>query len=108
MATKTEHDLIEELLRKDEEELRAKKKRLRDFSGALDALRTATDLARETASAALEAGDLTRGELSSAFSLSRGERAVVLPTQSRSATESAETVGGGSDAANGPDHQTAQ
>ncbi len=27
MAAKTEHDLIEELLRKDEEELRAKKKR---------------------------------------------------------------------------------
>ncbi len=72
MAAKTEHDLIEELLRKDEEELRAKKKRLRDFSVALDALRGATDTAREAAVAALEAGDLTRGELASAFSLSRG------------------------------------
>ena len=99
MAAKTEHDLIEELLRKDEEELRAKKKRLRDFSVALDALRGATETAREAAAAALEAGDLTRGELASAFSLSRGERAVVLPTQSRSAASSAEVVDGPTDEA---------
>lgn len=108
MAAKSEPDLIDELLRQDEEELRQKKKRLREFATALDGLRDATTAAQKAASVLLDAGDLSRAELGKVFGLSRGERAIMVPAQGRSAAGSADTVDQQTDAADAPDHQLSQ
>ncbi|MBW3069627.1 hypothetical protein GZ998_08950 [Actinomyces sp. 594] len=84
MATKKNPDLIDAMLREDEEELRAKKKRLHAFRTALnDARRASTQLAA-AGKALLDAGDVTRAEAAKLFGLTKQERAVALPTRRRS------------------------
>lgn len=78
MASKPGTDLIDELLRVDEDELRAKKGRLRAFQAALDGLRQASSALAETGAAILAAGDVSRLEASKVFNLSKAERSIAF------------------------------
>lgn len=97
MSTKPDGDVIEELLRQDEAELRAKKKRLRAFQTALDELRRSSSALATVATELLDAGDVSRTEAGKVFKLTRAERAAAFPARSRS--ESSVT-----DAVNEPTH----
>jgi len=99
VAVKPETDVIDELLRQDEEELKAKKKRLRDFQSAVTTLRAATSEAEKAAAEILQAGDLSRSDLGRVFNLTRAERAIAVPAQARSAGV-ADAVDEQADAAN--------
>ena len=92
MATRPEPDFIDALLRQDEEELRAKKKRLRAFQGTLNEFRRAGTALADAASAMIEAGDVTRTEAARIFDLSKNERAVALPARPRSQPCVADTI----------------
>lgn len=94
---------IDALLKQDEAELRAKKKRLKSFATALDELRAATTKAADAAADVVDGGDLTRGEFVKVFALSKGERASLFPTAPRrgGATLS-ESVTSGADASDAP------
>lgn len=74
---------IDALLKQDEAELRAKKKRLKAFDTALDELRTATKKAADAAADVVDSGDLTRAEFSNVFTLTKGERASLFPASPR-------------------------
>lgn len=74
---------IDELLKQDEAELRAKKKRLKTFATALDELRTAAKKAADAAGDVVDSGDLTRAEFAKVFALTKGERASLFPASPR-------------------------
>lgn len=103
----TEHD-IDELLRQDEAELKAKRKRLKAFATAIEEARRATQTAAQVAEQLIEAGDLTRVELGNVFKLSKSERSALIPARKPSVSETpvqpADTATGESDQANQPDH----
>lgn len=88
MASTVDNGLIDKLLRQDEAELRAKKKRLRAFQTALDELRRASEAAGKAGAALIAAGDVTRSEASKAFALSTTERAIALPNRARRSSSS--------------------
>ncbi len=69
---------LDELLKQDEAQLRAKKKRLTAFTSALEESRKATKKAAEAARAVIENRDLTRADMTRFFSLSKGERSDLL------------------------------
>lgn len=92
MATKSDPDLIDDLLRQDEAELRAKKKRLRAFQTALDELRRASTELATAGAALIAAGDISRAEASKVFKLSKGERATAFPARPRSESSVADSV----------------
>lgn len=92
MSTKPDGDIIEELLRQDEAELRAKKKRLRAFQTALDELRRASSALATVATELLDAGDVSRTEAGKVFKLTRAERAAAFPARSRSESSVANVV----------------
>lgn len=74
---------IDELLKQDEAELRAKKKRLKAFATALDELRAAAKKAADAAGEVIDSGDLTRGDFAKVFALTKGERASLFPASPR-------------------------
>lgn len=74
---------IDELLKQDEAELRAKKKRLKSFATSLDELRAATKKAADAAAEVVNSGDLTRGDFAKVFTLTKGERASLFPASPR-------------------------
>ena len=74
---------IDELLKQDEAELRAKKKRLKSFATALDELRAAAKKAADAAGEVIDSGDLTRGDFAKVFALTKGERASLFPASPR-------------------------
>lgn len=74
---------IDELLKQDEAELRAKKKRLKSFATALDELRAAAKKAADAAGEVVDSGDLTRGDFAKVFALTKGERASLFPASPR-------------------------
>lgn len=78
---------IDQLLKQDEAELRAKKKRLKTFANALDELRSATKKTAESAQEIVDQGDLTRAEFAKVFALSKSERASLFPPLRRSSTK---------------------
>jgi hypothetical protein len=78
---------IDALLRQDEAELRAKRKRLKEFAAALKEVRTAHEAASKLAAELLDAGDVTRAELGRVFDLSKPERAALIPASKRSGTK---------------------
>lgn len=82
----TDHD-IDELLRQDEAELKAKRKRLKAFAGAIDEARRATQTAAQIAEDLIEAGDLSRTELGNVFKLSKSERSTLIPARKTSVSE---------------------
>ena len=84
MATETD---IEDLLRQDEAQLKAKRGRLKALAAALDAARAASDRAASAAAEVIENGDLTRAELSKFYSLSKSERGALMPTSQRTSPE---------------------
>lgn len=74
---------IDALLKQDEDELRAKRKRLKAFATTLDELRASSAKAAAAAAQTLENGDLSRSELAAVFSLTKGERASLFPAAPR-------------------------
>lgn len=74
---------IDELLKQDEAELRAKKKRLKAFATSLDELRATAKKAADAAAEVVDSGDLTRAEFVKVFALTKGERASLFPASPR-------------------------
>lgn len=74
---------IEDLLKQDEEALKAKRKRLNTFAKALAEVRTATENAAAAAQQILDGGDLTRTEVARVFELSKSERSALVPPARR-------------------------
>lgn len=74
---------IDDLLRQDEEALKAKRKRLRAFAGALEESRSASQKTTAAAVELLDSGDLSRAELATVFQLTKGERATLIPAATR-------------------------
>ena len=72
---------IDELLRQDEAELKAKRKRLKSFATAIDEVRRANEAAAKVADELIEAGDLSRADLGRVFKLSKSERAALVPAR---------------------------
>lgn len=80
---------IDELLRQDEADLKAKRKRLKAFATSVDDMRASQLSAATIAEDLISSGDLTRTELGRVFKLSRAEKSVLLPAR-RSLTGEAE------------------
>jgi len=76
----TDHE-IDELLRQDEAELKAKRRRLKSFATAVDEARRAQAAAAMIADELIEASDLSRAELGRVFKLTRTERAALVPAR---------------------------
>lgn len=72
---------IDELLRQDEAELKAKRKRLKTFAAAVDDMRSTQQSAAALAEELITSGDLTRTELGKVFKLTRAEKTVLLPAR---------------------------
>lgn len=83
---------IDELLRQDEAELKAKRKRLKAFATAIEDARRATQTAAQVAEELIDAGDLSRGELGSVFKLSKSERSALIPARKTSVSETPEQL----------------
>lgn len=78
---------IDDLLRQDEAELRAKRKRLKAFSTAVEDVRRSQETASTLAEELVNSGDLTRADLSRVFKLSRAERTLLVASRRSSASE---------------------
>lgn len=78
---------IDELLRQDEAELKAKRKRLKAFATSVDDMRASQLSAATIAEDLISSGDLTRTELGKVFKLSRAEKSVLLPARRSSTGE---------------------
>ena len=78
---------IDERLRQDEAELKAKRKRLKSFATAVDDMRTSQESAAVLAEELISSGDLTRNDLGKVFKLSRAEKTVLLPVRRGSTSE---------------------
>ena len=98
-ALTIDHD-IDELLRQDEAELRAKRKRLKAFGTSIDDLRRTQAAAASLAEELVTTGDLSRAELTRVFKLSKVERAALVPSRRGSGAEAPVE---GADAAARPD-----
>jgi len=82
----TAHD-IEELLRQDEADLKAKRKRPKAFAASLEDARHATQLAVQNSEELVTAGDLTRNALERVFQPTRAERTALMPPRKAPAAE---------------------
>lgn len=76
-------DPIDELLRVDEEELKAKRARLRSFARSVDSAREAISAAQDSAKAIASSDGLSRADIARTFDLTPAEKAVLLPTRRR-------------------------
>lgn len=74
-------DEIDDLLRQDEAELKAKRKRLKTFATAVDDMRASQLSAAALAEELVASGDLTRAEIGKVFKLSRPEKSLLLPAR---------------------------
>lgn len=72
---------IDELLKQDEAELKAKRRRLKAFASAIDEARRASDSAAKLAEELVDAGDLSRADLARVFKLSKAERSTLTPSR---------------------------
>lgn len=70
---------IDDLLKEDENRLKEKRKRLNSFSKTLEESRREIEKARTAALEIIEAGDLTRSDLTKVFALDKNERALLIP-----------------------------
>ncbi|WP_096359804.1 hypothetical protein [Microbacterium sp. TPU 3598] len=99
---------IDELLRQDEAELKAKRKRLKAFATAIEEVRRATQTAAQVAEELIEAGDLSRVELGNVFKLTKSERSALIPARKTSVSETpvqnADTATGETSQPNHTDH----
>lgn len=76
-------DPIDALLRADEEELKAKRARLRSFARSVETAREAISAAQDSAKAIAASDGLSRADIARTFDLTPAEKAVVLPTRRR-------------------------
>lgn len=83
-------DMIDEMLRADEEALKAKKQRLRALEKTIQAARSAIDEARSAVLDSMTHDGLSRADLARTFELTSRERALFVPSRSegRSAAQS--------------------
>lgn len=81
-------DSIDALLRADEDELKAKRARLRAFARAVETAREGITAARQNAEEIATRDGFSRADLGRTFDLSASEKAVLLPTRrSKSGSE---------------------
>ena len=76
-------DPIDDLLRTDEEQLKAKRARLRAFARSVESAREAITAAQNSAKAIASSDGLSRADMARTFDLTPAEKAVLLPTRRR-------------------------
>lgn len=83
-------DMIDQMLRADEDALKAKKQRLRALEKTIHAARAAVDEARSAVLDSMTHDGLSRADLARTFELTSRERALFVPSRSegRSAAQS--------------------
>lgn len=74
-------DPIDELLKADEDELKAKRARLRAFARSVEAAREGIRQAQETGEAITSSDGLSRADIAQTFGLSSAEKALLLPAR---------------------------
>lgn len=89
MTTETD---IDDLLRQDEAELKAKRRRLKTFAAALEDSRRANDAAARGVNELLAAGDLSRADLGRVFQLTKSEKLALIPARRTGAPNTPNTV----------------
>lgn len=77
-------DAVEALLRADEEELRAKRARLRTFARNVEVAREAIATAQAAAAEIRAVDGVSRADLARTFELSAAERSLLTPSRGRS------------------------
>lgn len=77
-------DAIDALLHADEQELRAKRARLRFLAQAIESARESITAAQEAAGEVREENGVSRADLARTFDLSDAERALFVPARRRS------------------------
>lgn len=87
-------DMIDELLRADEEELKAKRNRLRTFARAVETVRESVRQAQETGEAIAASDGLSRADITKTFGLSSAEKALLLPSRRGRSANSSGAPGG--------------
>lgn len=75
-------DMIDEMLRADEEALKAKKQRLRALEKTIQAARAAVEEARSAVQESMTHDGLSKSDLARTFELSSRERALFIPSRS--------------------------
>lgn len=91
----TRSDAVEALLRADEEELRAKRTRLRTFARNVEVAREAIATAQAAAAEIRTHDGVSRADLARTFELTQAERSLLTPARGRSRLAQSEdgTVG---------------
>lgn len=74
-------DPIDELLKADEDELKAKRTRLRTFARSVETARESIRQAQETGEAIASSDGLSRADIARTFGLSNAEKALLLPSR---------------------------
>lgn len=77
----TRSDAVEALLRADEEELRAKRARLRTFARNVEVAREAIRTAQDAAAEIRKVDGVSRADLARTFELSASERSLLIPAR---------------------------
>ena len=90
-------DMIDEMLRADEEALKAKKQRLRALEKTIQAARAAVEEARSAVQESMTHDGLSRSDLARTFELSSRERALFVPSRSSTRSGAAEDTAKQSD-----------
>ena len=85
-------DPIDELLKADEEELKAKRARLRAFARSVEAAREGIRQAQTTGEAIASSDGLSRADIARTFGLSSAEKALLLPSRRGKSAGRAETL----------------
>ena len=80
----TRSDAVEALLRADEEELRAKRTRLRTFARNVEVAREAIATAQAAAAEIRTHDGVSRADLAQTFELTQAERSLLTPARGRS------------------------
>lgn len=74
-------DPIDELLKADEDELKAKRNRLRSFARSVETARESIRQAQGTGEAIASSDGLSRADIARTFGLSNAEKALLLPSR---------------------------
>ena len=94
-------DMIDEMLRADEEALKAKKQRLRALEKTIQAARAAVGEARSAVQESMTHDGLSRSDLARTFELSSRERALFVPSRSRTPKDTVQHADGQAESGGG-------
>lgn len=75
------HDPIDALLRAEEDELKAKRQRLKNFARSVESAREVVESTRTSAAGIMASDGLSRADIARIFEMSSAEKALLLPSR---------------------------